>query len=192
HIGNTESDPRMTPEALKMIRAMGVRATLAVPMRRDREAIGALMVLRSTSGTFTDGQVELLKTFADQAVIAIENVRLFTDLGPPTRALCGALEEQTAPAEILRVISTSPTNLQPVLDTVVASAARFCGAYDANLLRVDGERLKLAAHHGPIPIPVDFSIPLVRGTVAGRSVLERRALDSGRIPAEGGGSRGGG
>src|SRR5262249_57222572 len=64
HIGNTESDPRMTPEALKMSRAMGVRATLPVPLRRDREAIGALMVLRSTSGTFTDGQVKLLKTFA--------------------------------------------------------------------------------------------------------------------------------
>jgi len=71
-----------------------------------------------------------------------------------------------------------------VLDTVVASAARFCGAYDANLLRVDGERLKLAAHHGPIPIPVDFSIPLVRGTVAGRSVLERRALQIADIQAE--------
>src|SRR5215470_10473325 len=184
HIGDTENDPRMTPEALKMSRAMGVRATLAVPMRRDREAIGALMVLRSTSGAFTDGQVELLKTFADQAVIAIENVRLFKELETRNRDLTEALEQQTATAEILRVISTSPTNLQPVLDTVVASAARFCGAYDANLLRVDGERLKLAAHHGPIPIPVDFSIPLVRGTVAGRSVLERRALQIADIQAE--------
>jgi len=184
HIGDTESDPRVTPEALKMARAMGVRATLAVPMRRDREAIGALMVLRRTPGTFTDGQVELLKTFADQAVIAIENVRLFRELEERNRDLTEALEQQTATAEILRVISTSPTNLQPVLDTVVASAARFCGAYDANLLRVDGERLKLAAHHGPIPIPVDFSIPLVRGTVAGRSVLERRALQIADIQAE--------
>src|SRR5215468_10952597 len=123
HIGDTESDSRMTPEALKMSRAMGVRATLAVPMRRDREAIGALMVLRSTSGTFTDGQVELLKTFADQVVIAIENVRLFKELETRNRDLTEALEQQTATSEILRVISTSPTNLQPVLDTVVASAA---------------------------------------------------------------------
>src|SRR5499425_1744943 len=184
HIGDTESDSRMTLEALKMSRAMGVRATLAVPMRRDREAIGALMVLRSTSGTFTDGQVELLKTFADQAVIAIENVRLFKELETRNRDLTEALEQQTATAEILRVISTSPTNLQPVLDTVVASAARFCGAYDANLLRIDEERLKLAAHHGPIPISPDFSIPLVRGTVAGRSVLERRAVQIADIQAE--------
>src|SRR5262249_59510788 len=93
------------------------------------------------------------------AVSAIENVRLFRELEERNRDLTEALEQQTATAEILRVISTSPTNLQPVLDTVVASAARFCGAYDANLLRVDGERLKLAAHRGPIPIAVDFSIP---------------------------------
>jgi len=184
HIGNTENDPRMTPEALKMTRVMGVRATLAVPMRRDREAIGALMVLRGTPGEFTEGQVELLKTFADQAVIAIENVRLFKELETRNRDLTEALEQQTATAEILRVISTSPTNLQPVLDTVVASAARFCGAYDANLLRIDGERLKLAAHHGPIPIAADFSMPLVRGTVAGRSVLERRALQIADLQAE--------
>src|SRR5262249_59188881 len=114
------------------------------------------------SGAFTDGEVELRKTFGDQAVIAVENVRLFNELETRNRDLTEALEQQTATAEILRVIRTSPTNLQPVLDTVVASAARFCGAYDANLLRIDGERLKLAAHHGPIPIAADFSMPLVR------------------------------
>jgi len=176
NVGDSESDPRITAEALKMTRAMGSRAVLMVPMKRDREAIGALTVNRGAPGVFTDGQIELLRTFADQAVIAIENVRLFNELETRNRDLTEALEQQTATAEILRVISTSPTNLEPVLDTVVASAARFCGAYDANLLRVDGERLRLAAHHGPIAIAADFSIPLVRGTGAGRSVLERRAV----------------
>ena len=184
NVADTEDDPRITAEALKMARAMGVRANLAVPLRRDREAIGALTVYRDTPGIFPESQVELLKTFADQAVIAIENVRLFNELETRNRDLTEALEQQTATAEILRVISTSPTNLQPVLDTVVASAARFCGAYDANLLRIDGERLRLAAHQGPIPIAADFSIPLVRGTVAGRSVLERRAVQIADIQTE--------
>src|SRR5262249_44513191 len=169
HIGDIESDPRVTPGALNITRAMGARAVLQVPMVRDREVIGALTVLRDTPGMFASGQVAVLKTFADQAVIAIENVRLFNETKE-------ALEQQTATAEILQVISASPTNLQPVLDTVVASAARFCGAYDVGLLRVDGESLRLVAHHGPIFVAVDFSVPIVRGTVAGRSVLERRPI----------------
>src|SRR5215469_4648577 len=163
---------------------MGFRATLCVPLLQEGAAIGVIALRRTEAILFTEQQVTLLETFAAQAVIAIENVRLFKELEARNHDLTEALEQQTATAEILRVISTSPTNLQPVLDTVVAGAARFCGTYDANLLRVDGERLKLAAHHGPIPIPVDFSIPLVRGTVAGRSVLERRALQIADIQAE--------
>ncbi len=92
------------------------------------------------------------------------------------RALTEALEQQTAASEILRTISSSPTDLQPVLNTVVESAARFCGAYDASLFRLEGAALKLVAHHGPIHVPSGMLLPVVRGTVGGRSVLERRAI----------------
>src|SRR5262245_57595652 len=160
----------------------GFNSALSVPLLRDGQPIGAITLWHAAP--FSDSHISLLKTFADQAVIAVENARLFTELEARNRDLTEALEQQTATAEILRVISTSPTNLQPVLYTVVASAARFCGAHDANLLRIDGERLALAAHHGPIPIAADFSIPLVRGTVAGRSVLERRAVHIADIQAE--------
>jgi len=98
----------------------------------------------------------VIQTFAAQAVIAIENVRLFKELGARNAELTEALEQQTATSEILRVISSSPTDLQPVLDAVVKSAARFCGAYDAQMWHLKGESLRLAAHHGPIPSPVGW------------------------------------
>jgi GAF domain-containing protein len=113
-------------------------------MLREPEAVGAIAVTRRGPGRFTDGEVELLKTFTDQAVIAIENVRLFTELQEKNRALTmayaqvtEALEQQTATAEILRVISSSPTDVQPVFDTIVRSAVRLCNGLSASLLRFD-------------------------------------------------------
>jgi len=152
-------------------------------MLRDGEAVGAIVVMRREPGRFAPREVSLLKTFADQAVIAIENVRLFKELETRNADLTEALEQQTATGEILRAISSSPTDLQPVLDTVARSAARFCGAYDVCIFRLDGDHLRLAAHHGPVAQPDGFLLP-VNGTVGGRTVLERRVIHVADLPAE--------
>src|SRR5262249_14614317 len=122
-------------------RARGLQSLLVVPMFRHSEVIGAIGVTHVARNAFTDAHVELLKTFADQAVIAIEKVRLFTELEARNSALTESLEQQTATSEILRVISSSPTDIQPVLDTVAESAARLCEAYDVAIWRRDGDRL---------------------------------------------------
>ena len=151
----------------------GWRSVLSVPMLRGGNPIGTITVARREA--FTRPQIALLQTFADQAVIAIENVRLFNETKE-------ALEQQTATSEILRVISSSPTDLQPVLDTVAERAASLCGAFDGGIFRVDGARLRLVALHasisgGPAGGRVgEFTIPLTHGTVAGRAVLERRSI----------------
>ena len=114
-------------------------------MLRDGTVIGAVAVGRFTSGPFAERQIALLKTFADQAVIAIENVRLFTELQASNRELTTALDTQTATSDILRVISRSQTDVQPVFDAIVASAVRLLGAYTGMLTRIAGDQIELAA-----------------------------------------------
>jgi GAF domain-containing protein len=165
-----------------------VRSVIAVPMRKDGRPIGAIAVTRMETGSFPERQIELLRTFADQAVIAIENTRLFEEVQARTRDLTEALEQQTATADVLKVISRSALDLQSVLDALVESAARLCNAYDAAILQVDGNSLRLVAHHGQIPTggPVgQFTRPLVRGLVMGRAVIDRRTTHVADILAEG-------
>ena len=120
----------------------GFRSVVSVPMLRDGRPIGAVSVGRAEPGSFSERQIELLKTFADQAVIAIENVRLFKELQEKNRALTQAhaqvseaLDQQTATSDILRVISSSPTDLQPVFDAIVRSAQRLVGAHTTSIFR---------------------------------------------------------
>ena len=122
-----------------------------MPMLREGETIGAIAVSRAEPTPFSDAQITLLRTFADQAVIAIENVRLFKELEARNRDLSETLEQQTATGEILRVISSSPTDVQPVFDAVVQNAVRLCDAVYSAATRLEGGLIHLVAHHNWSP-----------------------------------------
>ena len=150
------------------------RTFLAVPLRQQGEFIGSLNARRIEVRPFTPAQIKLLETFADQAVIAIENVRLFKELQERNRDLTEALEQQTATSEILGVIASSPTDIQPVLDTVAERAAQLCVADNAIIFRVEQDLYKPAAVYGPLPVfERDAVRPLIRGYFAGRAMLDR-------------------
>ncbi|RUU42890.1 GAF domain-containing protein [Mesorhizobium sp. M6A.T.Ce.TU.002.03.1.1] len=148
------------------------RAALSVPLKRGQEVIGVFGMARRTVGPFSQRQIELVESFADQAVIAIENVRLFDEVQARNREVTEALERETATGSILRVIAASPTDIQPVLDAVAESAARLCDAHDATIYLRQGDRLAVGAHHGPIPVD-DAGLPVARDVVTGRAVLDR-------------------
>src|SRR5206468_4400679 len=122
-----------------------VRTVLGVPMVSDDDLLGVFTIRNSKVQPFTDRQIELVTTFADQAVIAIENVRLFKELQDRNRDLTEALAHQTATSEILRVISNSPTDVQPVFETIVRNAVTLCDGLFANAFRFDGTLLHFVA-----------------------------------------------
>jgi hypothetical protein len=123
----------------------GFHTVLAVPLLRHDETIGVIVLMRREVRRFTDKQIELASTFADQAVIAIENARLFDEVQARTRELTEALEQQTATSEVLQVISSSPGDLRPVFDAMLANATRLCEAAAGNLSLYDGDVFHLAA-----------------------------------------------
>src|SRR5262249_30258361 len=126
-------------------------AILSVPLLREGVAIGGIQLRRTEAQLFSERQIELLQTFANQAVIAIENVRLFTESQQRNLALTEALDQQTATSEVLRIISRSQTDVQPVFDAIVQSAIRLCGALYGGVYRFDGELIHAVAHAGFSP-----------------------------------------
>jgi len=151
-------------------------------MFRQQDIIGAISLGHRDVEAFSDSHVELLQTFADQAVIAIENVRLFKELQASNGEFSTALDKQTATSEILRVISRSPTNLQPVFDAIVRSAVRLCGANHSVAARFDGELLHPLAFHGFSPKALDLmkqSFPMrpTSGLALGRTALSRAVVN---------------
>jgi len=159
------------PDARPNIERDGTRAVLAVPLMREGGAYGSIFVFRREPGLFAPDQVALIETFARQAAIAIDNVRLFNETKE-------ALEQQTAIAEILRVISSSPTDVLPVLDAIAERAARLCDASAASMYLTDGAALRHLASKGPSPDPVTHidTLAISRDSITGRALLDGKTI----------------
>src|SRR5262249_41249271 len=169
------------PDGRERARRHGHRTTLAVPLLREGIAIGAILVRREEVRPFSAKQIELVSNFAKQVVIAIENARLLNELRE-------SLQQQTATADVLKVISRSAFDLQTVLDTLVESAARLCEADMAAIVRVHGSTYRHAASFGYSPEVhqhmSNFRFEPGRGTVAGRVVLEGRVVQVADVQAD--------
>ena len=163
------------PMSVQLVELGGARTVVVVPMLRDDEVIGLITVYRQEVRPFGDKQVDLLKNFARQAVIAIENARLLRELRQRTGDLTEALTHQTGSANILRVIASSPTDVKPVLNAIVESACELCGAYDALVRLRDGDGLAFGAHHGPLPVSFE-SVPISENSTAGLAVIEKKPV----------------
>jgi GAF domain-containing protein len=177
HVIDVAADPeyleRRTPSTVAAVELGGVRSFLSVPMLKENELIGSFSLYRQEVRPFTDKQIALVTSFARQAVIAIENARLLSELRE-------SLQQQTATADVLKVISRSTFDLQTVLDTLTASAARLCDADFAFIFQRFGDLLHHAASHGFSSDFIEYQkqnpIPLGRGSLTGRTALEGKMV----------------
>jgi signal transduction histidine kinase len=174
HIADITRNPAATEGMKTLARHGGYESMVWVPLMRGDEGLGLLGVTRATPRPFDENQIAVLRNFADQAVIAIENVRLFNETKE-------ALEQQTAMAEILRVISASPTDVTPVFRAIARSATRLCDARFGTVFKFDGERITVGAHQDLTPEEIAvtnavFPSPATRGTAAGRAIVESRVV----------------
>src|SRR5499433_4547516 len=180
HIADLQTEDAEFPESGENSRRWGFRSILCVPLMREGVTIGAIALRRREVQLFTDQQVGLLQTFADQAVIAIENARLFEEVKARTEELSEALQQQTATADVLKVISRSTLDLKSVLQTLVESAGRLCDADFAMITRQKDGALFCAETYGFSPEFIEYAgaLPVERGrgTAIGRALLEGRVI----------------
>ena len=179
HVLDALADPEYTfPTTLAGV--AGSRSLLGVPLLREGSPIGVMTLGRKSVRPFSDKQIELAETFADQAVIAIENARLLNELRQRTADLTESLEQQTATADVLRVIASSPTDIEPVLEVIVRTAGELCGSEYAILFRLRDEKYYMAWSNNADPEWVKYwsehPISVDQGSVVGRTALERRAV----------------
>jgi class 3 adenylate cyclase len=184
--GYIERNPRF----VALVEAAGARTHVAVPMLKEGELIGAISIFRQEVHPFTDKQIELVKNFADQAVIAIQNTRLLNELRQRTDDLSESLEQQTATADVLMVISSSPGELQPVFETIASRSVNLCGATYGIVFRFDGEMISVVAHHNldqPAMDALNRMYPMRpdrESQLMGQVIMERSILHIRDVAAE--------
>jgi signal transduction histidine kinase/putative methionine-R-sulfoxide reductase with GAF domain len=177
HVFDAQAEHDEYPDGVMLARLNNYRTILVTPMLHEGAVVGTIAIRRTDARSFTEKQMALVRTFANQGAIAIENVRLFKELQGRNAAITEALEQQTATAEILKVISSSPTDIQPVLDAVAGSAARLCGTDDVYIRRIDGETTRRVAHVGTTPMEAEGEVrPLRLRTIAGAVARECKTI----------------
>jgi two-component system, NtrC family, sensor kinase len=186
HVADVTADPDHV--LVEQRKVGGYRTVLAVPLMREGVAIGILRLTRNEVQPFTDKQIELVQTFADQAVIAIENVRLFDEVKSRTEELTESLRQQTATAEVLKTISRTVFDLHRVLETLLQNAVRICGAKHGLIFRYDGQFCRAAAAYNAPPGTLELwersPIRAGRGTTVGRALLECRPVQITDVQAD--------
>ena len=186
HVLDAQTDPEYTYGSRQVD---PLRTILTVPMLKADELLGVILIYRHEVRPFTDSQIALLESFADQAVIAIENVRLFDEVQARTEDLRESLQQQTATADVLKVISRSTFDLQTVLNTLTESAVRLCEARFGAIFRLDGDLLQVAAHLNFEDAQLKlllakYPMPLNRGHMSGRAILTGTAIQISDILAD--------
>jgi two-component system NtrC family sensor kinase len=180
HVADLQAEMDEYPQSLDMAHQLGIRTVVVHPLMREDVTIGVIGIRRTEVRPFTEKQIELLKLFAEQAVIAIENTRLFEAEQASKRELQESLEYQTAISDVLNVISRSKFELQPVLDTLAQSATQLCEAEQSAIFLREGNVYCIAARHGYPPELEEYArqhpISPGRNTVTGRVALECRVV----------------